>query len=169
MIKKECVKTSAEFSDNELYRYWLKRVWDENKEIGVFIALNPSKATELKCDQTMCNINNLAIQWDWGGFYILNLFAFMSTDKNHMLKSQNPVGDQNDKIIKKLCSISNNIILAWGEETPKLVKDRASSVKQILKELKKDVLCLKKNKGSGYQHPCIIKVKNFKEPTKINI
>ena len=75
MVRTTIIISSAEFSEDEKYRYWLKRVWDKEKEIGVFIALNPSKATELKSDQTMCNINNLALQWGWGGFYILNLFA----------------------------------------------------------------------------------------------
>ena len=169
MLKKECIKASAEFSDDELYRYWLKRVWDEDKEIGIFIALNPSKATELKCDQTMCNINNLALQWGWGGFYILNLFAFMSTEKEQMLKVQNPIGDKNDEMIKTICKKSNNIVLSWGEEKPKLVKNRASSVKQILKKINANVVCLSKNAGSGYQHPCIIKVEDFKQPTVTSI
>jgi len=62
MINSSTIEASVEITNN--YRYWLKRIWNPNKEIGVFIALNPSKATELKCDQTMCNINNLALQWD---------------------------------------------------------------------------------------------------------
>jgi len=164
VIKEENIKASAEFSDDELYRYWLKRVWDEDKEIGVFIALNPSKATELKCDKTMCNINNLALQWDWGGFYLLNLFAFMSTDKNQMLKAQNPIGEKNNEMIETICKKSNNIILSWGEEKPKLVEERASEIKKVLKNINTNVLCLSENSGSGYQHPCIIKVENFQQP-----
>ncbi|MDD2266936.1 DUF1643 domain-containing protein [Sulfuricurvum sp.] len=170
MIKEEIIYASAEFSDDKLYRYWLKRVWDEDKEIGVFIALNPSKATELKCDQTICNITNLALQWDWGGFYLLNLFAFRSTEKKLMLINQNPIGEKNDEMIEAICKRSNNIVLSWGEEKPKLVKDRASKVKQILNNINRNVLCLSENAGSGYQHPCIIKVEDFKEPrvTSIN-
>ncbi|MDA3945867.1 MAG: DUF1643 domain-containing protein, partial [Helicobacteraceae bacterium] len=151
------------------YRYWLKRAWDEKKEIGVFIALNPSKATELKCDQTMCNINNLALQWNWGGFYILNLFAFMSTDKNEMLKAKNPIGKNNNEIIKAICEKSNTIVLSWGEEKPQLVKNRASDVKQILKNINANIFCLSKNSSSGYQHPCRIKVEHFKQPEVISI
>lgn len=169
MIKEKNIKASAEFSDDELYRYWLKRVWNEDKEIGVFIALNPSKATELKCDQTMCNINNLALQWDWGGFYLLNLFAFMSTDKKQMLIAKNPIGEKNNEMIEKICKQSNNIVLSWGEEKPKLVKDRANDVVQILKKINTNILCLSENSGSGYQHPCIIKVENFKQPKAISI
>lgn len=117
----------------------------------------------------MCNINNLALQWGWGGFYILNLFAFMATEKSDMIRSNNPIGDDNYKIITEICSKHTNIVLSWGEEKPKLVATQATEIKKILKKLNKNILCLAENKTSGYQHPCIIKVENFRQPKKINI
>lgn len=70
----------------------------------------------MKCDKTVCNITNLALQWEWGGFYLLNLFAFMSTDKNQMLTAQNPIGEKNNEVIENICQKSNSIVLSWGEE-----------------------------------------------------
>ena len=163
MVRTTIIISSAEFSEDEKYRYWIKRVWDKEKEIGVFIALNPSKATELKSDQTMCNINNLALQWGWGGFYILNLFAFMSTDKQLMYKECNKIDNRNDSTIQKICSEANTIVLAWGEEKPRLVKLQANKIKTILTSLNKEAYCLSKNRRSGYKHPCIIKVEDYKK------
>jgi len=169
MLRTTTIISSAEFSEDKKYRYWLKRVWDEEKKIGIFIALNPSKATELKSDQTMCNINNLALQWGWGGFYILNLFSFMSTDKKIMLKEVEPIGNKNNEIIKKICSMTDTIVLAWGEEKPMLVKAQANKIKSILVALKKPTYCLLENKTSGYRHPCIIKSEDYKIPKSTNI
>jgi len=166
MIHKTTIHAAAEIIDKN-YRYWLKREWDTtNKETGVFIALNPSKATHTKCDQTMCNINNLSIQWGWGGFYILNLFAFMATKKEDMLSANNPVGDDNDTHIARICSECKTIILSWGEEKPKLITDRANVVKNILRDLNKEVFCLSENKSSGYRHPCIINLEDYAAPKK---
>lgn len=167
MLRKTIINSSAKFSEDERYRYLLKRVWDEEKEIGVFIALNPSKATELKSDQTMCNINNLALQWGWGGFYILNLFAFMSTDKKAMFKELEPIGDKNNEIIRQVCSKSEIIVFAWGEEKPKLVKSQANKIKTIIASLNKEAYCLAKNKTSGYRHPCIIKSEDYQTPKRV--
>jgi len=165
MIKSSTIEASVNITEDN-YRYWLKRVWDTNKEIGVFIALNPSKATELKCDQTMCNINNLALQWGWGGFYILNLFAYMSTEKNKLQTVVNPIGSENDENIQNICQKQNTIVVSWGEEKPVLVKNRAKEVKDYLRSLNKDIYCLSKNKTSGYKHPCIINLSDYEKPTK---
>ena len=165
MIHKSTIIASAEIKDN--YRYWLKREWDISKEIGVFIALNPSYATDLKCDQTMCNINNLSIKWGWGGFYILNLFAFMATNRNDMLAADNPVGDENDTHIARICAECKTIILSWGVENPMRVAGRANVVKDILKDLNKEVFCLYENIGGGYRHPCIINIEDYTQPMPI--
>jgi len=168
MIHKSTIEASAELTDDG-YRYWLKRVWDANKRIGVFIALNPSKATELKCDPTMCNMNNLSLQWGWGGFYILNLFAYMSTDKDKLKTIDNTIGDDNDMHIVSICKEHDPIILSWGEEKPLYVRKRADAVRLLLRELKKDVYCLAENQTSGYKHPLIIKIEDYKQPLKISI
>ncbi|GGH41314.1 hypothetical protein GCM10008014_00710 [Paenibacillus silvae] len=42
------IESSAVMADNNLYRYRLTRIWDENKKVVGVIMLNPSKATRLK-------------------------------------------------------------------------------------------------------------------------
>ena len=75
------INANAHISECQQYRYWLNRIWDESKTLGCFICINPSKATAEYSDQTMGNCNTLAVKWDWGGFYIINLFAFMAKDQ----------------------------------------------------------------------------------------
>lgn len=154
------IKAEANISDCGNYRYWLSRVWDESKNIGVFICINPSKATSLMSDLTLSNCNNLTVQWGWGGFYIINLFAYRATNQKE-LKSQPEcirVGLLNNKVISHVAGIADQIILAWGNDYKKRSKD-------VLKLLEgKPLYCIEKNKGGGYLHPSRIKTENYLHP-----
>ena len=92
--------------------------WDESKNIGAFICINPSKATSLMSDNTLSNCNNLAVQWSWGGFYIVNLFAYMATDQNDMKKQKEKVGKLNDKTIKYIIKAPANIAKRYPRSCP---------------------------------------------------
>lgn len=155
------IEAEANLSDCGNYRYWLSRIWDKQKPIGVFICMNPSTATSSMCDLTMCNCNNLAIQWGWGGFYIVNLFAYRATDPNELKKCINPIGKLNDTAIKDICSTVSSVVLAWGNGN----KNRATDVLSLLGD--RQIYCIDKNKGGGYLHPSRIKVKDYPHAIKI--
>ena len=152
------ITAEANVSPCGQYRYWLSRSWDNEKPIGCFICINPSKATALYSDQTMGNCNNLAAKWGWGGFYIVNLFAYMATDQSDMKKQKNKEGDRNNDAIEYITRKSDCIVLAWGND----YKTRA---KEILKLLSGNKLyCINKNKGGGFLHPNRIKYEDYPKP-----
>lgn len=62
-IDSHTIKAEACLSECGHYRYWLSRVWEESKEIGALVCINPSKATLLMYDLTLSNFTNLAVQW----------------------------------------------------------------------------------------------------------
>ncbi|TKB45689.1 DUF1643 domain-containing protein [Thalassotalea mangrovi] len=157
------IKAEANISDCGKYRYWLSRIWDESKPIGCFICINPSKATAIYSDQTMGNCNNLAAAWGWGGFYIVNLFAFMATDQSDLKKQRDKVGPLNNKAIKYICEKSDVLVLAWGNE----YKSRAREVLSLLVD--KNLFCIQRNKGGGFLHPNRIKYENFPQPVSVDI
>jgi len=161
--ERNTIKGEANISDCGKYRYWLSRAWDESKNIGAFICINPSKATSLMSDLTLSNCNNLAVQWGWGGFYIINLFAYRATDPNE-LKSQPEwirVGPVNNKVISHVADIADQIILAWGND----YKKRSTEVLKLLDG--KPLYCIEKNKGGGYLHPSRIKTENYLRPKPV--
>ena len=104
------ILSQANLSDCGQYRYWLSRIWDNTMPVGAFICINPSKATSILCDLTLCNCNNLAVQWGWGGFYIVNLFAFRATNPNELKNQSDPVGPLNDNVITEICNKSAVIV-----------------------------------------------------------
>ncbi len=155
------ISSEANISKCGNYRYWLNRIWDTNKPIGAFICINPSTATSSMCDLTMCNCNNLAVQWGWGGFYIVNLFAYMATDQTDMKSQSKPMGDLNDTAIKYVSNKVADIVLAWGND----YKQRAKDVMSLLDG--RQLHCIKQNKGGGYLHPSRIKTKDYLHAKKI--
>jgi len=161
--ERNIIKAEANISECGSYRYWLSRVWDESKQIGAFICINPSKATSIMSDLTLSNCNNLAVQWGWGGFYIVNLFAYRVTDPKE-LKSQPEqisVGPLNDQVISHVADLVDQIILAWGND----YKKRSTDVLKLL--YGRPLHCIDKNKGGGYLHPSRIKTENYLHPEPV--
>jgi hypothetical protein len=74
------MRTDALFSLNRKYRFWLTRVWDEEKPMCAFIGLNPSTADETTDDRTILKCIKYARSWEHGGLLMLNLYAFRATD-----------------------------------------------------------------------------------------
>lgn len=155
------IRADACISECGKYRYWINRIWDEDKKIGVFVCLNPSRATSLKSDITLSNCNNLAIQWGWGGFYIVNLFAYRATDQSEIKPEEYFVGPKNNEAIKYITEVADQVVIAWGSSH----KKRANEVLESLKG--KQLYCLEQNKSEGYRHPGRIKVEDYLEPRLI--
>ena len=100
------------------YRYQLWRVWDEQKPLVMFIGLNPSNGDGETDDPTLRKliafVQNLE-NGKYGGFYIGNLFAFVASKPNDLLKSKQPVGEDNDLHLKEMAAKCKEIISMWGD------------------------------------------------------
>jgi hypothetical protein len=109
----EGFKSSCVFSPCLQYRYILKREFKKDaKRFLVFIMLNPSTADESSNDPTVLRCQNHALNRDFDGFIVLNIFAFRSTDPKNMTKQKDPVGKDNDKHILKVLKKHKDIICA---------------------------------------------------------
>ena len=70
---------NATFSSCRAYRYSLSRIWDKKKKLVLLIGLNPSTADEKVDDPTIRRCVNYAKNWGYGGFLMVNLFAYRTT------------------------------------------------------------------------------------------
>ncbi len=114
MITKGNASAGAVFSDCELYRYRLWRVWDNSKPKACFVMLNPSIADENQLDPTVTRCKKRAQALGYGGFEVANIFAYRSTDQSVLKKLSDPQGPDNEQAIidaVKGCAIA---ICAWG-------------------------------------------------------
>lgn len=76
--------SSALFSDDRRYRYWLLRQWEPEKPNVAFIGLNPSTADETEDDPTIRRCMGFAVKWGYGGMLMMNLYAWRSTQPKRM-------------------------------------------------------------------------------------
>jgi len=149
----------ALFSDDRTYRYVLWRTWDSDLPHVTFIGLNPSTADEVEDDPTIRRCINFAKYWgDYGGIYMLNLFAFRATNPKEMKKTRLPIGHDNLNYMLYYFSRSALIIPAWGNNGTHRNEDK--KLMDIIKSSRvfsKKTYCLGTNKTGTPKHPLYVK------------
>ncbi len=141
--------SGAIFSKDRKYRYVLWRKWDNNKPMVMFIGLNPSTANEDEPDNTIIRISKFTKAWGYGGFYMLNLFTFITTYPKELKNSKNSK-QVSIWYLKKYAKMSEMIVFAWGE-----FKEAREFSKQVI-EMFPDAYCLFKNHDGSPRHPLYI-------------
>lgn len=141
----------ATFSTCRQYRYALWRIWDESKPLVMFIGLNPSTANEASDDPTIRRIKSIAHNLGFGGVYMLNLFAYVSTDPKALLFNQHEkVGYSNNYHLKEASDLCEKIVFAWGNFE---VNGRDKEVIEMFDE----AYALHINKNGSPKHPLYCK------------
>lgn len=129
----------ATFSDCGAYRYLLWRSWNEKLPGCTFIMLNPSTANEFENDRTVAKCIKFAIKWGFGKLYVVNLFAWRSTDPEAMKLVKEPIGPENDYWIAHACLNAPFVICAWGNDGDFM--NRSSEILEyfrVRKDIEKD-------------------------------
>ncbi len=160
IVRRGTKQSGAVFSVDEQYRFSLWRHWDAFSEpkIGgdswcVFIGLNPSTADETENDPTVRRCINYAQQWGFHGMVMLNAFAYRATNPKHMIQHADPVGWDNDRVIRQWCSVADRIVLAWGVHGAHRGRDK--EIRELLKD--KPLDCLGQTQLGHPRHPLYLK------------
>jgi hypothetical protein len=107
------LNAGAEFSECRLYRYKLWRIWDKSLPLVMCIGLNQSTANSEKTDPTITNLIKMLKLLGYGGFYMMNLFAWISSKPADLLTCENPIGENDDKL-KEVSELCSDVIVCWG-------------------------------------------------------
>jgi len=103
----------ADFSECGKYRYRLWRIWDKSLPLVMCIGLNPSNANADKDDPTILNLRKMLALLGYGGFYMMNCYAFI-TSKPKLLQ-HNPMSDEwNNNLLTVTAWQCKDVIFAWG-------------------------------------------------------
>ncbi len=118
------------------YRWILKRELLTGQKTVVFIGLNPSKANASCSDRTLIRIMNFCSRWDYKNIYIINLFGLISKSPIQLLKSNDPIGRENNLITIRLLDFwrentNCDLWLGWGDKGQLNGRDR-----EVLKFIK---------------------------------
>ncbi|KNC92735.1 hypothetical protein GM30_15290 [Trabulsiella odontotermitis] len=142
---------SAVFSECGQYRYVIARIWDETKPYALFIGLNPSYADAELDDPTSGRCISFAKQWGMGGIRIVNLFAYVHTNRFEMMKAADPVGADNDRYINEMVAGAGIVVAAWGNEGKYL--QRSAAIRKLLPASTK---CFQINATGEPGHPLYV-------------
>lgn len=136
----------AEFSEDRKYRYALWRIWDDEKPLAMCIGLNPSTANEENDDKTIQNLIHVLMDYGYGGYYMMNLFALISSNPNDLRACPDPVKD-NDKWLHDISLKCDDVIFCWGS-----FKQANYRVKKVIAQFPK-ALCFGKTDDGKPFHP----------------
>ena len=140
--------SGADFSECRNYRYALWRIWDKSKPMIMFIGLNPSIANATQDDPTIRRVKRFAKDWGYGGVYMMNCFAYVST-KPELIK-HNPMADEwNNNMLTINASKCKSVLFAWGNF--EIIKETGRD--KELSEMFPNAVCLGKNKNGSPKHP----------------
>lgn len=151
------LNSGAEFSECGKYRYKLWRIWDEEKPLAMCIGLNPSTANANKNDTTIQYLIKMLTILGYGGFYMTNLFAIISSKPEVLLTCHDPLGENDVKLweARLLC---DDVIVCWGN-----FKQAQERIKTVLPRYP-DALCFGINANGTPFHPLAMMPRNGRDP-----
>ena len=165
------------FSKCSSYRWILKRELLTGNKTIIFIGLNPSKANSFTNDRTLIRIINFCSRWNYKNVYVINLFGLISKSPIQLLKSKDPVGENNNLITFKTLkfwreNINCDLWVGWGDngqlngrdlEVLKIIKN-LSNLKSSESNYSKPVLSLGLSKKGNPRHPLYMPNESFLRP-----
>ena len=143
-MQESTIKRHALLSKDKKYRYSLKRIWDNDKPKVLFIMLNPSLADNYQDDPTIRRLIKFAKLYGYGGFYVGNLFSYITPYPSELLDKDLMFSKKNIHEIKKMTGLIKDVVYGWGNsfEEPEWLKQIISNPK-----------CFGKNKNKTPKHP----------------
>lgn len=110
---------AASLSPDLKYRYTLHRIWDWSGSEALWIMINPSTADHEQDDATIRRVIRFSRRFGYGGFCVINLFAFRSRHRKDLRSADDPVGPDNLKVIERsLKENESGVWMAWGALEP---------------------------------------------------
>lgn len=144
----------AEFSECGKYRYKLWRIWDETKPKAMCIGLNPSTANAEKNDNTINILIRVLRKLGYGGFYMMNLFAIISSKPEVILTCDDPFKN-NGYHLHNVAALCETVIFCWGG-----FKEAELTAKEVEKTFA-EAKCFGKNANGTPWHPRALSYKGL--------
>ena len=114
MHSPEYCLASAGLSHCGIFRYWLRRGWNQELPQCTFIGLNPSTADAASDDPTLRRCVGFAKNWGFGSLLLVNLFAMRATYPEMLRQATDPIGPRNYLWLRRAVDESSLVIAAWG-------------------------------------------------------
>ncbi|HEY0920613.1 DUF1643 domain-containing protein [Devosia sp.] len=132
------------------FRFAFWRSWDSEGPVLAIVALHPSGDPSIDHYIT-ARLTHFARAAGYGGFIVVNLFAFRATDPFDLLDHgfRASEGPNNDDWIRAACT-GRDVLVAWGMGT---YGGRAAHVAALLQPIASRLLCLGVNHDGSPRLP----------------
>lgn len=149
----------ALISDCGRFRHWLSRTWDEAKPIACVVMLNPSTADATVDDATIRKLIGFGERLGWGGFIVVNLYAYRATKPADLRKAGYPGQGLNDDshIVQAALRAQKSggpVVCAWGANARGL--DRQAMVRRLLVQCGVSAQALRLLPDGTPEHPLML-------------
>lgn len=130
---------SAILSPDLKYRYLLGRQWNATTaprllpKVVLWVMLNPSTADAEQDDPTIRRCISFSQMWGFDALAVVNLYALRSTNPSALKRHPDPVGPENNKIIRSALERADMVLCAWGAPQMKYL-ERERRVLQMIRE-----------------------------------
>lgn len=148
--------TDAYISEDGIYRYNLVRDWGDDQDLAMlFVMLNPSTADAVVDDPTIRRCIGFAEREGCGYMEVVNLFAFRATEPADMKVASDPIGPENNAVIRAALTDADIVVCAWGAHGGFL--DRDTEVIDIILSSGHTPYALGLTKDGKPRHPLYLK------------
>lgn len=139
----------ALFDPEMTYRYRLTWRWGRGDRV-VFVMLNPSTATAQVADPTIRRVWRFARDhFNPGRLDVVNLYALRASDPAQLRLHPDPVGPDNDDMLRRTVLGADAVVAAWGAKAGA----RGETVRRMLGEQDTDVWALRLTRDGSPAHP----------------
>jgi hypothetical protein len=148
---------SARISVDGLYRYELRRTWDDGPDVA-WCMLNPSTANAESDDPTIRRLLAFSHGWGFGGLIVVNLFAWRASKPEALRSVVDPVGPENQDSIEAAIAEAELVVCAWGAGVDsKALRGRPKpNVTAMTAALRKPTACLGRTEQGRPVHPLYV-------------
>lgn len=169
------VISGAILSDDGVYRYALWRTWDPSKPPAVFVMLNPSTADAAADDPTIRKCVGFARRWECGAIYVVNLFAYRSTDPRNLRGVDVDVltGPTNDHHIRRAMAgsfgmtgdpLGGPVVAAWGSQPKAVLGTQPAALAGMAAGVGVKLQCMGRTYNGSPRHPLMLAYSTPLEP-----
>jgi len=148
----EYLSTSADVSNDGLYRYMLHRHLSMGERAVLFVGLNPSTADANRDDPTIRRCVGFARAWGYNRLYMGNLNAWRATDPKRLpreIDGTAAVGPRNQEVLKWMAQRAEIVVACWGRHK---LNQYARTLSQMILAMP-NAHCLGRNADGSPKHP----------------
>jgi hypothetical protein len=159
------VRSEAVFSPCRQYRYWLCREWGIAAPFGVFLLHNPSVAGAFWIDPTLAKCNNLAVQWGWRGFGVVNLWPNVSSRINPRITIPSAITAENAVWLTRARKLADIFVIGTGSRVSK--RAVAALIRHL--QLPGPFHAIDTNNGGTFLHPARVEETKYTAPVLVTV